>query len=63
MATLGSFARSLRHLLWKPPVEQEVDSELAFHLEMRLRDNIARGMDPGAARVDRGRVGALGEQS
>jgi putative ABC transport system permease protein len=32
------------------PVEQEVDEELTFHLEMHVRDLIARGMDPGAAR-------------
>jgi predicted permease len=52
MARLGSFTRALRHLLWKPPVEQEVDLELAFHLEMRIRDNIARGMDPSDARAE-----------
>jgi putative ABC transport system permease protein len=52
MPSLGRFARSLRHLLWKPPVEQEVDSELAFHIEMRTRDYVARGMDPAAARAE-----------
>jgi putative ABC transport system permease protein len=49
---LGRFARHLRHLVWKPPVEQEVDSELAFHIEMRTRDYVARGMDPAAARAE-----------
>jgi putative ABC transport system permease protein len=35
---------------WRPRVEDEVDEELAFHVEMRTRDNIARGMDAAAAR-------------
>jgi putative ABC transport system permease protein len=52
MPRLGSFTRSLRHLLWKPSVEQEVDAELAFHLEMRVRDYVARGMDPAVARAE-----------
>ena len=42
--------RSLRSWLWRVPVEQEVDEELAFHVEMRTRDLIALGMDPAAAR-------------
>ena len=36
--------------LWAPPVEQEVDEELAFHLEMHTRDLIANGMAPDVAR-------------
>jgi putative ABC transport system permease protein len=39
-----------RPSLWAPPVEQEVDEELAFHLEMHTRDLIANGMAPDAAR-------------
>jgi putative ABC transport system permease protein len=35
---------------WKPPVDEEVDEELAFHIEMRTRELIAAGMDPAAAR-------------
>src|SRR5438093_13115895 len=35
---------------WRPRVEQEVDEELAFHLEMRTRELIGAGMDPAAAR-------------
>jgi predicted permease len=50
--------RSLRSLLWRVPLDQEVDEELAFHLEMRTRDLIARGMDPSAARdAARSRLG------
>jgi putative ABC transport system permease protein len=36
--------------LWKKDVEDEVAEELGFHLEMRTRENIARGLDPAAAR-------------
>jgi len=36
--------------LWKKKVDDEVDEELAFHLEMRTREHIARGLDPAAAR-------------
>jgi putative ABC transport system permease protein len=65
MVPLGRFSRSLRHLLWKPPVEQEVDSELEFHIEMRTRDNMARGMDREAARAEAmrrfGDVGRINE--
>jgi len=39
-----------RTWVWVPPVEQEVDEELAFHLEMHTRDLIANGMAPDAAR-------------
>ena len=35
---------------WRPRVEDEVDEELSFHLEMRTRELIAAGMDPAAAR-------------
>ncbi len=49
-----------RSLLWKTPVEREIEDELAFHLEMRERDYVARGMDPIAARAAaRARLGAL----
>src|SRR5436190_9491962 len=35
---------------WKPPVDEEVDEELTFHIEMRTRELIAGGMDAAAAR-------------
>ena len=38
--------RSLRSWLWRVPLDQEVDEEIAFHLEMRTRELVARGMDP-----------------
>ena len=42
--------RSLRSWLWRVPVEQEVDEEVDFHVAMRTRELVARGMDPAAAR-------------
>src|SRR4051794_12898291 len=46
----GAMTKPPRTSLWNPPVEQEVDEELTFHLEMHTRDLIASGMDPAAAR-------------
>src|SRR5690242_19375299 len=40
----------LRSWLWKPKVEDEVAGELAFHLDMRVREYIAAGMTPDQAR-------------
>ena len=55
--------RSLRSWLWKVPLDQEVDEEIAFHIEMRTRELVARGVDPRIARErvlarvgDRGRL-------
>jgi putative ABC transport system permease protein len=36
--------------LWKKSIDDEVAGELDFHLEMRTREYIARGLDPAAAR-------------
>ena len=56
----GAFGRQLRSLLWKASVADEVDAELAFHVEMRTRDYIARGLDPELARAKAiGRFGDL----
>ena len=44
-----------------PTPRAEVDDEIAFHVEQRVRDYIARGMDPVAARrAARERLGDLG---
>jgi len=40
----------LRSWLWKPRIDDEVDGELAFHLEMRTREYLAQGLTPEAAR-------------
>jgi predicted permease len=37
--------------LWRKSVDDEVAEELEFHLEMRIREHIARGLDPEAARA------------
>jgi hypothetical protein len=41
---------SLRSWLWRVDVHQEVDEEIAFHIEMRTRELIERGVDPKSAR-------------
>jgi putative ABC transport system permease protein len=44
------------------PLDQEVDEELAFHIEMRTRELVDRGMDPKTAReIVLTRIGDLGE--
>src|SRR5204863_4442745 len=56
----GAMKKDPRTWVWVPPVEQEVDEELAFHLEMHTRDLIANGMAPDAARESaRQRLGNL----
>jgi putative ABC transport system permease protein len=42
--------RSLRSWLWRVPLNQEVDEEIAFHVEMRTRELVEAGMDPRIAR-------------
>jgi putative ABC transport system permease protein len=42
--------RSLRSWLWRIPIEQEIDEELALHIDMRTRELVERGMDPTTAR-------------
>src|SRR3954471_18582356 len=37
---------------WRPQVGDEVDEELAFHVEMRTRELIERGMEPELARLE-----------
>ena len=58
---LGRLTRSSRGAIRKPTVEDEVDSELDFHIEMRTRELIAAGMDPARARAEAvARFGDLG---
>lgn len=53
--------RSLYSWLWRVPIHQEVDEELQFHIEMRTRELVERGMDPPAAReLVLSRIGDLG---
>src|SRR5215204_6869814 len=54
--------RSLRSWLWKVPLDQEVDDELAFHIEMRTRELVERGVDAKTAReIVLSRIGDLGQ--
>ena len=43
--------RSLRSWLWRVPLDQEFDEEIALHIEMRTRELVAGGMDPVEARA------------
>jgi len=46
---------------WKPRLDDEVDEELAFHIEMRTRELVDRGLDADAARREaERRFGDLG---
>jgi len=42
--------RSLRSWLWRVDVTREVDEEIAFHIEMRTRELVEKGLDPRIAR-------------
>jgi putative ABC transport system permease protein len=54
--------RSLRSWLWRVPLDQEVDDELAFHIEMRTRELVERGVDAKTAReIVLSRIGDLGQ--
>ena len=44
--------RAFRLALRRPRIEEEVDAEIAFHLEMRAAELAARGMTPEAARAE-----------
>jgi predicted permease len=51
VSNLNRFQRYLGSLLGKVNVAEEVKQELAFHVEMRTRELIARGMDAEEARA------------
>ena len=54
--------RSLRSWLWRVPLDQEVDEEIALHVELRTRELVERGLDPKTARdIVLSRIGDLGE--
>ena len=42
--------RSLRSWLWRVSIHQEVDEEIAFHIEMRTRELVERSIDRNTAR-------------
>src|SRR5688572_31029227 len=43
--------RSLRSWLWRLPLDQEFDEEIALHIEMRTRELIAEGVEAKDARA------------
>ncbi len=51
MARVGREQHGLGSPFRRASVGEEVDAELAFHVEMRVRELVARGMDPTAARA------------
>jgi hypothetical protein len=44
--------RAFRLAARRPRIDEEVDAEVAFHLEMRAAELVARGMTPEAARAE-----------
>src|SRR5262245_61919690 len=59
MPRQGAIGRQLRSVIFKASVADEVNAELAFHVEMRTREYIARGLDPELARAKA--VGRFGD--
>ena len=60
MSLISSIARRLHVLRHRKQVEQEMDAELAYHLEMEARDLVVSGMSPEqAAREARIRFGGV----
>ncbi len=47
-----SIFRRITNLFFRGKVEREIHQELAAHIQMRVEDNIARGMSARAARRD-----------
>ncbi|MFL5371753.1 MAG: ADOP family duplicated permease [Myxococcales bacterium] len=47
---MSRIGQELRTLLWKASVKEEVDAELQFHLDMRIREYVAEGMSEEEAR-------------
>jgi putative ABC transport system permease protein len=45
-----TFGQRLRSRFWRMRVDEEVDAEFDFHVEMRVRELVARGMTPEEAR-------------
>src|SRR6266576_647319 len=51
-----SWIRRLRSLFEKQKLEENLDDELQFHIEMRAQEFIAAGMTPGEARHQAARL-------
>lgn len=48
---MSLFRRPLRAILWKMSVREEVFQELEFHIEMRARELVSKGMSAEEARA------------
>src|SRR5215468_5933777 len=49
---LKSLLRRVRGLWRSETIHQEITDELQFHIDMRVEENIRRGMSPDEARLD-----------
>src|SRR4030095_3057824 len=59
---IDDMRHSLRSWLWRVPRDQEVDEELAMHIDLRTRELVERGLDPKRAReIVLSRIGGLGQ--
>ncbi len=47
-----SLLRRIANLFSRSKVDREIDAEFRFHIEMRIEENVARGMSPEEARRD-----------
>jgi predicted permease len=52
MRWLISFYRRVRGLVRAEKIHREIDEEMRFHIDMRIEENIRRGMSPEEARLD-----------
>ena len=50
MDTARELLARLRSLLHKQALDEDLDQELAVHVEVAIEENIARGMSPDEAR-------------
>jgi len=58
---LVRLGRRVHGWIFRPSAREEVEDEVGFHLEMRVREYVARGMDEGEARrLAEARLGDLG---
>jgi predicted permease len=63
MPRLGRPGRELRSFLWRSSIDEQLDAELSFHVEMLLRELTERGLSHDAARAEAmrrfGNVGSI----
>src|SRR5271165_4772214 len=50
MSTLRRALARIRSFVWKPPLDADLEAEIAAHFEMATEENIQRGMTPLEAR-------------